>query len=401
MFYDVHADTKVRLADGKILRFSKYLLCSFTKSPVLHQLFFGNLRDEVTDILDVNCDTFKLFLDCLMNFAPYTKENSMQIFPVAWKYQVDECLNKIVEALTPTDMSITICEILNMAKFYQCDRLVLEVERFLCKRHRYRILMEKEEYSSRLSIDSFKAMLSMIDYRNGERDDSYVLDCIFKWAEDHVKVNHPNQEINLKEFLEKNKFDIYINPGIFETTGSMIRFCESRFGDHFTGRNIAFLMQNVFVEHKESQWVIVNAGESITERFSVYIPFFKRKFSSVEIERGSCIFYDGPEEEDEDQNIVTLTVVVEEKNKEIDFQLTSETWPLYELIIMNIPSNENKAKSIHISITWAFKYDCRILKISHSSYDGGDDNLLYFTRSRPTWRGVEEYTDRKDVLTIV
>jgi len=398
LFYDDSADTEIRFADGKTLRFSKSHLFNFTESSVLYQLFIGDLRDEVTYIIDIDCDTFKLFVDCLVGLAPYTEENAMEIFPVAWKYQVDECLENIMKTLTPTEMNTNICYILNMTVFYQCDKLWTVIFDFLFPRLGYRVLFEKEEYSFLLTLESYKSLLQFItdgeDF--GEPMDSYVLYSVLKWADNYIKTNYSDDhQISIRQFLEENRLDYYMKNHVFETTDSVIRFCKSPLGkDYFTNEEIIDIFSNKDLKSRSSQWIFVNQGETITEKFLVVFPFLCLHETEVRIDRNEVVFYDRREEDDE--IMLICTVDINDGYKVEEFNFSDD--PCYDPIVVNISDHCKGCHVTHVkwivSVKWTFNYHCRILKMGHKRRRSVLEKVpLYFTKFKPKCFAVKPEPD--------
>jgi len=366
----------------------------FTKNQALRQLFFGELSQEIADITDITFNEFKLFLDCLIGIAPYTEENSIEIFPVAWKYQVDESLDKIYKLLTPTVLNPGVCHILNLAQHYQCIELSEKILwNFLCQNQRYRMLLEKEEYLILLSGDSLKFLLNMMEEKLGEKIDSYLLDFMCKWAVNFIEQQSSDEPIDILKCLKEFQLDGYIWNCKFESTGSMTRFFESRLGQvSFTGQDIANLLGQNLLLPKHSEWVLMSPGESITETFSLNVPFFSGYRSSVKITIGKVIFYDWLPEDlltSPGQIKITCTLdsntVISEHTKNYPFLTRKKNYRFY------LNSNGRLASIVHCAIKYTFKFHVRILKVSHRSLQTEDNEEvnLYFTKEPPKWFDVQ------------
>lgn len=384
LFYDIYADVTLRFADGQMLKFSKFHLCLFTKSNVLRQLFFGELSKVITEITDLSFEKFKLFLDCLIGITPYTEENSLEIFPVAWKYQVDESLDKIYKCLTPTRMNARICHTLNLAQLYQCKKLSDTILwDFLWMSKRYHILLEKEEYLFLLSVDSLKFLLHMMEDKLDESLDSYSVNFMIKWTENYVQ----HEQADILTFLKKSDLYDYIFKCKFESAGSVTRFFESQFGqDYFSGRDIANLLRKNLLLPRDSQWILKQPGESITETFIIHVPFYTGYVSRVNIKNGRIIFYDEPEEQDLDQTRCQIKMFFRNENGILlrEFNKGYRFSPKYDFMI-RLKMNETMAKIMECTIEWVFRFHCRILKVSHSKQLENEVLPLYFTKEPPKW----------------
>ena len=96
IFYKTAADTSVFLSDGRTLKFNKAMFCASAKSRILYQIFFGSLKVDEPKFEDIDCETFKLFLDVVMGFEPFNFNNCYKIFPVVHKYQIQHLIEKCI-----------------------------------------------------------------------------------------------------------------------------------------------------------------------------------------------------------------------------------------------------------------------------------------------------------------
>lgn len=292
-------------------------------------------------------------------------------------------------------MGTNICDHLNMvfnlANFYQCKKLADEIKRFLYKKQRFRVLLEKEEYSFLLTLESFKVVLDLVEESNGESMDSYLLDCLFKWAENYIKTNYPDEPITIKEFIQETGLDRYISENVFETSESVARFCESRLGrDYFSAVEVTNFFRNKHLKHRNSRWFIINKGETFREHFQVLIPLYENQESKMEFFKGKAVFYDGPEDYDPDEILVVCNVeMVRVGTKKLTFKFTRKTWMDSRGIDISYGSSYvNGPVHLSIVIKWTFRYHCRILKMSHEPNDNSFADL-YFTKSEPYWIGLK------------
>lgn len=248
---------------------NKGLLASH--SAVFDEVFFGEMQRDQCYVTDFDSTTFKLFLDCLMGFEPYTVLDSLLIFPIAYKYQTEECMKKCIEILTPKDMNQTVCHALNMALFYECEELIDNIITFLKGKCNIVALLEKEEYHSVLEPITVAKLLEI------KGIDFYLMKIIYKWAGDYLKKS--NKLVNIGWFLNENKILDKMFEITFESVKSILDFCE--FNDTtniFTSKQISsILKRNISIDcprkfPNESSWVLVKKEDKLTENFSFVKP---------------------------------------------------------------------------------------------------------------------------------
>lgn len=245
LFYDSNSGCKFKFNDGKTIDFEKKFLCWFTESPVIYQMTFGPLGEDIIEIKDFDHDTFKLFLDCALGFVDLTSENAVEIFPVACKYFAMNCIEKCIEVLKPQELSENVCHALNMSLFYDQPKLLSVIKEFLVTgktkgtddifRNRFlnnnkkdlfiHELIKNEKLLFLLSTDSLLEVIKLIDM------DSCLFNAIISWCSNYLKDN--NKPENIKSLIEKLGIMSHINIKLFESADLLFEFTKTDLGKIF------------------------------------------------------------------------------------------------------------------------------------------------------------------------
>lgn len=353
MFYETGADTEVRLSDGKAIRFSKAILCYNVKNDAFLQMFYGPLQMGVIEFTDFNSMEFKLFLDCLMGFDKLDMEKAIVVFRIAWKYQIEELIENCIKFLEPIEIDENLCEILNFACFYGCKKLLDSTINFIKLNHRYRILLEKEEFSFWLWPDAIRQLLEFVDM------DSYLAMAILRWAECYMNEN--DIKSTLREFLKNHNIMEKVTPFCFESMIPFIRFLVSPYGKNFFTVNE---IQSFKTKFKDSQWLVKKRNETITENFSLVKDFATIDgVSKLVVERNNVVICNEPVKEH--LYYCTLTVSADDSKTTFDQNIyfgenVSHDFQLKKFAI-EIIEVKKWVKILKLKVKWTFECDCRIL----------------------------------------
>lgn len=394
IFYHEAADTTVRLKDGKILKFNKAALCITSGNIILYELFLGKLREpDITDFIDIDHDTFKLFLDCIMGFQPYTFDNADQIFPVAWKYQIENVIDQCVEALTPSKMSERIAELLNLALFYRCEKLEYTITRFIDYCYSPYKLLEKEAYCHSLEPDSMKLILST---PNKMIIDSSVLMALKKWADNYMKNNTVLESVT--SFLKKHDLLQFFKLEYFETTSAISEFCLSESGKNIfpVDEILAHLQNSNDLSHGKSKWEKIKKDCIITEEIicqTMQNSNYSNYNVRVNIERSKIVAYGHILTTGEGSCAINLigqdsagNQLFEINQEEFSFEYGSGDRPednRNHFISCNLRSNISNRQLTRctLKITWTFLRTCRVLLMNRPGDKLNGSEKMYFTRN--------------------
>lgn len=398
VFYNLCADLTFHFQNGDSLHVNKAMLAF--QSDIFVEIFFGSPPVNDVNIDDFDCETFQTFLECLVGLKPYTVIDSLLIFPIAHKYQVEKCLKKCVEVLKPTEMNDNVLLTLNLALFYECNELVENVLHFLEKEVNIYKLLEDENFNELLEP---AAMLELI--QNVEMD-SYVWEKVYGWGEKYLKKH--NKDDNVRKFFDENKILDTFSLYNFESVQSIINFYKCVTKKNFLNLEevLTRLVENEERLSEKSKWVFVKKGDVIEETITFDHPrsfahFYKAydlgKDINLNIWRNVVICYTPPEFNSNKTNVKTISCSIKYNYKSCQPNSTDYTKDPYEsksyefdegeltrdfyYHIGSIPISRPPCliEISSVNITYKFFCDCRILKKSLHERVCDDKNNLYFT----------------------
>lgn len=148
LFYETAADAEFQFFDGA-LRFSKALLAQ--RSVVFYNMFFSaeNASERAFVIGDCGQDTFKKFLDFVMQFEDASIDDmsdAFNIFPLAVKFDVGNTIDRFLEILKPDMMNENVCHSLNLALATKSEQLKNNIINFLSTKNHLYAVMDSENY---------------------------------------------------------------------------------------------------------------------------------------------------------------------------------------------------------------------------------------------------------------
>lgn len=335
-------------------------------SSFFYELFFGeNPKNEFHDT-DFDSTSFRLFLDCLMGFKPYTDLDSLLIFPIAHKYKTEESLKRCIQALKPKVMNETVCHTLNLALYYNCQELVDAVICFLNEKFDIFSLLENEELYSVLEPITLAKLIENIKLN------SSLVISIFKWAGKYIK--NKKKSASVVSFLKEHNIFEKGQKVNFESFEAIFDFLETEeIKDLFAVRKFYSLIKNkIAIDDPRrfpdsSKWVTVKKGEQLIEHFKfkdyVRSYLFNDAEVTLQVWRNEMIFMGKDDASYVSCKMYTL-------NNSFPLWMV-RTFPIcYEkdgkyIYVIKIPT-----PCIPEKILYTFNVDCRILKTSF------DRNLL-------------------------
>lgn len=373
IFYST-ADTTVQFSDGTTIKFNKRLLCSRSNSIILNQLLFGPINEEDTISLnDTDPDIFKLFIDCVMGFQDYTFENSVKIFPLAIKYEIENCINNCITSLTPRKINENLCDALNLAKYYKCQKLLDVIKNFLCHNYDSFKLLEYEEYSTLLTAESMVELVKCLEM------DSYLWGALLRWALFFITTN--NKTCTVVDLFQEIGIMKSINLNTFESSKLLSEFGDSEIGLYFypnddISRRLKEMKRSL---PKKCKWVKIEEGQSIVEKFQIQRRLLSQKKLSLSIDRNKAvfyniIFYNQPVSDHKNQEMMSCEITVSgnsNNNYEKSFNYDSFNQKFSPRGHSIVTSDKNE--TIRVTIKWTFNFNCRILFTSFRPISGPFD----------------------------
>lgn len=282
IFYERLADKIFTFSDGKTLKVNKTLLS--IESSIFEQLFSAS--EDLVSIDDFDLSTFKLFLDCLLGFQDFSVEDALLIFPIAWKYETQELIDKCLEILKPTVLNENVCLSLNIALFYKCDKLFHLVLKFLYERELIFKLLDEQLYCEYLEPESMLEILKLVEL------DSYMLINVINWGKHYLKKR--KKLLTLKEFFTQEKIIDFVNFSCFETAASFLDFSKTKIGkEFFTDTDFRMYVEEYGYDDRKIKWVKVKAGEILTEKFIIKSFGLSKKYvTKLKFHRNKLVFFD-------------------------------------------------------------------------------------------------------------
>lgn len=362
VFYELFADGTFKFSDGETLKVNMALL--IIESSVFQQLFNASSPGYVVNIEDFDLATFKLYLDCLLEFQEFSAEEALLIFPVTWKYETEQLTNKCLEILKPSALNENVCLSLNIGLFYKCKKLIKSVLDFLVDKNRIYQLLDEESYRDHLEPESLLKLLKRINVL-----DSCVLTNIIAWGRRYLEKRNKNS--TLKEFFIEKNINHYFDLVCFKTAGSFLQFSKSEIGkEFFNESDFLIYVQRFGYDARPINWVKVKKGENFVEKFIIKKVFFMRGYvAELKLKRHPVIFFDTPDEEEEIlaiYNVVGKLLDSGEENK-VGFRMRTAERRYTALrvnaqcVCHSLPMQDIMS-DVEVEIKISFKYDCKIFK---------------------------------------
>lgn len=390
-----------RFNDGQTIKSSKAFLAA--ESDIFHELFMESSQDGIIEIKDYDYSTFKLFLDCLMGFQKCSQLDALIVFPIAWKYETFNLIEKCVDILKPTSLDENVCLALNLALFCKCKELMDEIMGFLTNENQIYKLLDDKKYFCLLEPETMAILLKDL------KIDSCVLKNVVYWAKKYLKKK--NKNIILKEFLKDYNIIHKLELTCFETSQSLFDFMKSDVGkDFFDLEDCWNYIEQIGHDKKKCKWGQLKLDENeiskkVVEGFTIFnVPFLEDYTTVVRVTRNPVVFYKFPEEDpdydpDEDEEEEYDEEEKEEENKEAEAKEGDEEsecnkedmlqWTVkctvgdnevlsQQLFQENENANfterqeavfqfdykQNVMSDLFLQIFYDFYFDCRILKTS-------------------------------------
>lgn len=357
VFYGPSANCAIQFENGNCLRFNKDVLygCNDRLYAVLNE----HLQNGIIKIDDIDSSTFKLFLDCILNFQEYTFDNAIKIFPVAWKYKIENCINSCVEALAPSSVNENLCDTLNLAKYYNCQKLLDRIKKFLSDSYDSYKLLEYEEYSNLLTAESMVELIKCIDL------DSLLWSSFLKWADFYILTN--DRPGGVESLLEELGIMKLISWNVFESHTGLARFLRSNIGLHFYEDDLVkILREKKRTMPKYSKWIKVEEGQSFTETFVVRRRLLSPRKLMFSMNRNKVLFYNQPKVEVENPRMMSCEIDINPGNETHSndffiesFKLKMDPSERTHTLVVN-----DKNEVLRVTVKWTFYYNCRILLTS-------------------------------------
>lgn len=385
VFYEVYADSAATFSNGDKINFNGALL-SAESNVWCHFL----LTSDEIDIKDFDSETFKLFLDCLMGFKEYTVTDALLIFPIACKYEVRKCIEKCTEVLKPTELNENVCLALNLALYYNCEKLTkLIIDDFLVEKFLIQKIFNEEKFCFLLEPESVSALLSKT------KIDSYLIELVFKWGHNYLKGKI--KSIDVKELFAAYDIDRYIQLECFEDIEAIFKFNESDLGlNFFTSQEILTYLRGKSAAR--SEWVHIKKEEVITETFCTDNENCFVSFNSFRlyITRNPVIFYEKPHALDKcgtDMIVWDVYYYKVESEKENGHRTRVEGSVNMERLCSQYKEGffghktglDKGKEEFKVEVRYKFLHDCRVLmttflpKSIGAKFVEKDPNELYFT----------------------
>lgn len=354
-------------------------------------MFFGESPQHEYHITDFDATTFKLFLDCLMGFKPYTNLDSLLIFPIAHKFGTEESLKKCAEVLSPKVMNRNVCHTLNLALCYENQNLVENIINFIKENFNIVALLESEEYCPVLEPVAVAKLLDYVEM------DFYLVKVIIKWGENYLRKS--NRSVNIGTFLREHRIFIKMSAISFESEKSILDFCEfNETNNFFTSEQMLSILKSHISNNdtrkfpSDSSWVTIKKGDVLKENFAkplYFIDIGNGRPLNIQIWRNEVVFMDTITES---ENPVACQINFSYFSSRKGNPLTSHKSCNYSFDESNIIKKGKK--SIYeiklplslaffclnaFEVTYTFNINCRILKTSLDTGVLEESKSLYHT----------------------
>lgn len=406
VFYKISADATLHFKNGDTLRVNKGVLA--LQSNVFTKLFFASPQENNTDfdVDDFDSETFQTFLDCLIGLKPYSDIDSLLIYPIAHKFQVEKCLKKCVQVLKPTEMNDIVLLTFNLALFYECNELVKNIIDFLKDEVNVNKVLEDENLNQLLEPAAILKLMQNVVM------DSYLWTKIYEWGENYLRKH--GKDISVRRFFDENKILARFSLSHFESAQSILDFHKIVTKNNFLSSDeiLIYLEKNLMKPEgklkKNSTWMFVKKGEIIEEIITFKRPFSFAKqehciiFTKLKFLRNDILCY-ADRKTSNDYNFKTVRYELkfrfrdrhpDSENYTDDFdEKNYGTWEekvLYngesEYIKVHVDEPKHILQIKSIVCTYTFLCDCRILKAPlNEKLCVTDNNNLYFTNYIDHW----------------
>lgn len=316
-----------------------------------------------------------------MDLQDCSVAESLQIFPVAWKYNVKKLIEKCLNSLKPVDLNENICLTLNLAVRLQCKCLKDTIIHFLLDKSLVYKLFSEENFYFKLEPESLRMVLEYT------KMDSYILTNIFKWAENYLKLH--NKRIDSRYFFKEHKIDKFLKLSHFETKNLFFEFDKSDLGkNYFTPNELKVHLEIHDFDPRKGVWMDVKSKTVLVEKFTVKNLFFMENYLiDFSYYFNPVVFYEFPEEPEEKMILFDFSCKIIETEDEVMDGFSSlrmtDAKAENSFHVLKMKPDHNVLSDVDITATITFEFDCRILKMSPENcsflkFEPNEDNL-YFT----------------------
>lgn len=363
IFYELFADGTLKFSNGETLKVNIVLL--IVKSSVFEQLFQNSSPSDIVNIEDFDLTTFKLFLDCLLKFQEFSVEEALLIFPIAWKYETEELVEKCCELLKPTTLNENVCISLNIGLFCKCKKLTDSVLKFLKETRLGFKLLDEELYYLHLEPE---AMLEILKILEDFYLDSAILNNVISWGKQYLEKH--NNPVTVKEFFIEKEINNFFVFEYFETARSILDFSSTEIGkEFFTVSDLRDYALDYNFDNREINWINIKAGETLTEKFLIEnVSLLKKYRTLLSFHRNRMIFFNAPDEEAVAATYDISGKILETQNEVFSENsckiLAKEDPESPESCFVEVNKKPDIISDVEVTIEFNFKYDGRILTSS-------------------------------------
>lgn len=373
IFYERYADTTFRFADGRTLKVCHIFLAA--KSTVFDQIFKESSGEKIIDVQDYDCTTFKLFMDCSMGFQECTVSDALLILPIAWKYEVQTLIKSCIGVLTPSKLNEDVCLALNVALQCHCVVLIDKLIVFLNEKNCFYQLLDEAKYFMLLEPEAMYELLNHVEM------DSYILENVFKWANNYLKKKQILMDV--KSFFIEYDHNIikHLKLTCFETTNAIFKFNKSDLGKNFfTSEEFLTHIETEGYKKGESAWCKIKAGDTLIEKLIVKDVILTKNFATIIwISRNTVVCYDSFENKQSRLILISICCDLDgvetpctEWGENSLFVKRNDTG--YNFKILCKAANTHIIRNINVEIKFKFYCDCRILKSSPDNFTTPEAN---------------------------
>lgn len=353
------------------------------KSPAVYEMLFNPPKSEkdVIEVSDIDSDTFRLFLNCVMGFTQYDFENAVSIFPVVWKLQIEKSIQDCINVLDPREMmdeNVSYC--LNMATSFKCEALVKKIVDYIYYTYNPYRFLENDAYCLWLEPDSLVEIIKKMEYL-----DTLTMDIVLNWGNNYVKKNQKFDSVKL--LFEAFHIDLYLKRSV-EIFGvpQTVPWARGFLKDIFDYNSmIEMLSVTKSYEFNYSNWKRITKQDSLTEEMVIKSPNCKASVRlSYRISTNYVVYYELPNNTKMEGDVFTTVVSVDgeaikksaavyiKDNKKINRYIEK-----YYTTSFSIQGNHVN-DAFTLKIKYRFLRDCRILLTNRPGDE--DKKKLYFTK---------------------
>lgn len=329
----------------------------------------GSSFDEI-DIDEFDRFDFLTFLNCLVEGNLKWDHKALDVFPIACKYEAEECIKLCAGILKPgvyTDLDKNLCKALNLSLFYKHGELSKNIINYFDEKNLIQKAFYDEKCCFELEPNSVFELLAKIDV------DSFIVNILFIYARNYLKKNKDN--IKFKDFFKAYGIDSKIKPECFETVQCILQFNESELGlDYFSPIEILdYVKTHEMIEM--SEWVVFKKDETLTEIFTVDSENCHIDLNNFDlhITRNKIVFFDKPQGYNTLISWVGSFYKGEAGNYKESYRRFESNFRSFDPLKnceffygSNTKFSDVKG-DLTIEISYTFQYDCRILKKSFRS----------------------------------